>query len=64
MDDVEKCIRGGSLLLPPFSVVFKWLHTSREAVWGGMRAELPFLPVGKSVSKPGAARQPCRTSWA
>lgn len=60
MDDVEASIRvvGNSLLLPPLSVVYKLLHTSREAVWDGMRTELPFLPVAKTVSKawdsPGA----------
>lgn len=60
MDDVEKAVRvvRNSLLLPPLSNVYKLLHTSREAVWDGMRAEIPFLPVAKTISKawgcPGA----------
>ncbi|HBP5530671.1 hypothetical protein I5I61_22610 [Pseudomonas nitroreducens] len=60
MDDVEKSVRlvRNSLLLPPLSNVYKLLHTSREAVWDGMRAEMPFLPVAKTISKawdsPGA----------
>ncbi|XLY86437.1 hypothetical protein ACK8QS_12730 [Ectopseudomonas mendocina] len=53
MDDVEKSIRlvGNSALLPSLSGFYKLLHTSREAVWNGMRAEMPFLPVAKTVSK-------------
>ncbi|KAA5679873.1 hypothetical protein F3G60_11105 [Pseudomonas aeruginosa] len=53
MDDVEASIRvvGNSLLLPPLSGVYKLLHTSREAVWDGMRIEMPFLPVAKTISK-------------
>lgn len=60
MDDVEKSVRlvRNSLLLPPLSNVYKLLHTSRESVWDGMRAEMPFLPVAKTISKawgsPGA----------
>ncbi|HGQ7391402.1 TPA: hypothetical protein ACL1SG_001157, partial [Pseudomonas aeruginosa] len=53
MDDVEKSVRlvRNSLLLPPLSNVYKLLHTSREVVWDGMRAEMPFLPVAKTISK-------------
>lgn len=53
MDDVDASIRvvGNSLLLPPLSGVYKLLHTSREAVWDGMRIEMPFLPVAKTISK-------------
>lgn len=60
MDDVEKSVRlvRNSLLLPPLSNVYRLLHTSREAVWDGMRAEMPFLPVAKTISRawgsPGA----------
>jgi len=53
LDDVEKSTRvvGNSALLPSLSGVYKLLHTSRVAVWDGMRAEMPFLPVAKTVSK-------------
>ena len=53
MDDIEASIRvvRNSFLLPPLSNFYKLLHTSREAVWDGMRAEMPFLPVAKTISK-------------
>jgi len=53
MDEVEKSVRvvRNSLLLPPLSNVYKLLHTSREAVWDGVRTEMPSLPVAKTISK-------------
>lgn len=53
MDDAEKSVRvvRNSLLLPPLSNVYKLLHTSREAVWDGVRTEMPSLPVAKTISK-------------
>lgn len=53
LDDVDKSIRlvGNRLLLPSLSGVYKLLHTSRETVWDGMRVQMPFLPVAKTISK-------------
>lgn len=53
MDEAEKSVRvvRNSLLLPPLSNVYKLLHTSREAVWDGVRTEMPSLPVAKTISK-------------
>lgn len=53
LDDGEKTIRvvGNSALLPSLSAVYKLLHTSREAVWDATRAERPYLPVAKTMSK-------------
>jgi len=53
LDDVEKTIRvvRNTALLPSLGTVYKLLHTSREAVWDAMRAERPYLPVSKTMSK-------------
>lgn len=53
LDDGEKTIRvvGNTALLPSLGTVYKLLHTSREAVWDAMRAERPYLPVSKTMSK-------------
>jgi len=53
LDDDEKTIRvvGNTALLPSLGAVYKLLHTSREAVWDATRAERPYLPVAKTMSK-------------
>lgn len=53
LDVGEKTNRvvGNSALLPSLGAVYKLLHTSREAVWDAMRAERPYLPVAKTMSK-------------
>lgn len=53
LDDGEKTIRvvGNTALLPSLGAVYKLLHTSREAVWDATRAERPYLPVAKTMSK-------------